>query len=143
MISTRDPGTGLSAGLIASAVIPVAMDPPSMLISINRSASAHQFIARAGKLCINLLSIEQAELVKLFTDPLQRDQRFSGTLWSDSEGIPYLLSSCSNIFCRTRTTVMFGTHEIFITEVFDVRGSDRPADPLGWIDGDFARLRPL
>ncbi|WP_254302482.1 flavin reductase family protein [Sphingobium chlorophenolicum] len=143
LITARDPETGLSAGLVASAVIPVSMEPPSMLISINRNASAHKVIVRAGKFCVNLLSIEQVELVRTFADSKKRSQRFAGSGWSGAETHPYLPAACGNIFCETRTTIVFGTHEVFIGEVCDVRDSHCSGDPMCWVEGDFARATPL
>ncbi len=143
LITTLDPSTDRPAGLAASAVIPVSMDPPSMLISINRSASAHSAIERAGKFCVNLLGTEQTALVGLFSSSEMRDQRFAGSEWLRSGGLPYLSGACANIFCTVTTTLVFGTHELFVGEVFDVVGGSQGADPLGWIEGRFARLGPL
>jgi flavin reductase (DIM6/NTAB) family NADH-FMN oxidoreductase RutF len=143
LISTIDPETDQPAGLAASAVIPVSMEPPSMLISINRNASAHAAIERAGKFCINLLGTEQTALVGLFSSSDMRDKRFSGSEWLRSGGLPYLSGACANILCTVSTTLLFGTHELFVGEVFEVVSGGESGDPLGWIEGGFARLGPL
>lgn len=44
VVTTCDAATGKLAGLVTSAVIPVCMAPPSMLVCVNRSASAHAVI---------------------------------------------------------------------------------------------------
>lgn len=142
LITTRDPDSGAPAGLAASAVIPVSMEPPSMLISVNRSASAHAVIERAGRFCVNLLGTEQTALVGLFSDSNMREQRFAGAEWSKDGDLPFLPDACANISCIVRTTLLFGTHELFVGEVFDVRTA-ADGDPLGWIEGGFARLGPL
>ncbi|WP_454882491.1 flavin reductase family protein [Sphingomonas oryzagri] len=143
LISTIDPGTDQPAGLAASAVIPVSMEPPSMLVSINRNASAHAAIERAGKFCINLLGTEQTALVGLFSSSDMREKRFSGPEWLRSGGLPYLAGACSNLFCTISKTLLFGTHELFVGEVFEVISGSESGDPLGWIEGGFARLGPL
>ena len=116
-----------------------------MLVAINRQASAHASIERAGRYCINLLGTSQTALVSLFSSSAMRDQRFASDAWSYAEGIPYLTGACSSIFCDVRTTLVFGTHELFIGEVYDVRGgsSAEAADPLGWLEGTFAQLGRL
>lgn len=142
LITTRDPKTGEPAGLAASAVIPVSMEPPSMLVSINKNASAHAAIEASGQFCVNLLGTEQTALVGLFSNSGMRDQRFAHESWCERSGLPYLRDVPSSIFCKVRTTVLFGTHELFIGEVFDIVVADT-AEPLGWLEGDFARLGRL
>lgn len=144
LITTRDPANDQPAGLAASAVIPVSMEPPSMLIAVNRGASAHAAIERAGRYCVNLLGTTQTALVGLFSSSDMRDKRFASEDWDYHEGMPYLPNACANIFCDVRTTLVFGTHELFIGEAFHVRtAAEEGSDPLGWIDGGFARLGQL
>ena len=142
LITTLDPVSGAPAGLAASAVIPVSMEPASMLVSINRAASAHAAIERAGRYCINLLGTEQTALVSLFSNSAMRDRRFAEGSWAEADGLPYLPQACANIFCRVAETVVHGTHELFIGDVTDVRTADSDA-PLGWLEGGFARMAPL
>jgi flavin reductase (DIM6/NTAB) family NADH-FMN oxidoreductase RutF len=144
LITTRDPKTDQQSGLAASAVIPVSMEPPSMLVAVNRSASAHSAIERAGRFCINLLTTDQTGLVGLFSSGDKREHRFASDEWSYEDGIPYLPAACASIFCRTNTTLLFGTHELFIGDVHDVRGGlTEGTAPLGWIEGGFAQLGPV
>lgn len=141
LITTCDPATGQPAGLAASAVIPVSMEPPSMLVAVNRRASAHSAIERAGRYCVNLLGTTQTALVTLFSSGDMREQRFASDAWRYRDGLPYLSGACANIFCTVRETLVFGTHELFVGEAFDVHTTvTMAADPLGWIEGDFARL---
>jgi flavin reductase (DIM6/NTAB) family NADH-FMN oxidoreductase RutF len=144
LITTRDPANDKPAGLAASAVIPVSMEPPSMLIAINTSASAHSAIERAGRYCVNLLGTTQTALVGLFSNSALREQRFASDEWAYRDGIPYLPTACSSIFCEVRNSLIHGTHELFVGDVYDVRsdGGD-PADPLGWLEGAFAQLGRL
>lgn len=143
LVTTFDPAEGAPAGLAASAVIPISMDPPSMLISINNSASAYGPICRAGRFCINLLATDQTGLVGPFADSARRNERFSAEDWSDHDGIPYLPEACAAIFCETRQEIPFGTHSMFVGEVVCVVGRDGGAAPLGWMEGGFATVAPL
>lgn len=142
LVTTVDPN-GAPAGLAASAVIPISMDPPSMLVSINRNASAHGPISRAGRFCINLLAADQTRLVGPFADSARRDERFSEGDWSAHEGVPYLPDACAAIFCEVRQEIPFGTHSLFIGEVTGVVGRDGGAAPLGWMEGGFVAMAPL
>lgn len=142
LITTRDPESGEPHGLAASAVIPVSMDPPSMLIAVNQNASAHASIARAGKFCINLLGTTHTELVGAFSNSALRESRFQGDHWDHANGLPFLPGACASIFCEVRHSVRHGTHELFVGDVIDVRTGDG-SEPMGWLDGGFARLGKL
>ncbi len=142
LISTRDPVDGSPAGLAASAVVPVSLEPPSMLVSINRNASAHGAVERSGSFCINLLGVNHTALVGLFSNSEMRAKRFSPDAWQERHGLPYLADAPANVFCRVSTTLLFGTHEIFVGEVFDLQTSNS-CEPLGWFDGNFATNKPF
>ncbi len=142
LITTRDPVTGQPAGLAASAVAPVCMAPPSMLVCVNRSASAHAVIEASGRFCINLIGAAQAGLVAAFSSSAHRDRRFAAGAWAERHGLLHLPDAPASIFCDVRTTLLFGTHEVFVGEVFDVT-SDDAEKPVGWIDGGFAQYKPI
>lgn len=144
LVTARDPDDSAPAGMIASAVIPVSMDPPSMLVAINRSASLHRIIVSSGSFCINLLGVEQAGMIALFTDREARAQRFSSPDWCYAEGVPWLPSAVAAIFCTVDETLVFGTHELVVGKVHEVKSDpDSVNDPIGWIEGDVAQLGRL
>lgn len=143
LITTINPENGLPVGLAASAVIPVSMDPPSMLISINTGASACSPISSSGKYCINLLTAEQTSLVAPFSDSTRRNERFSTDDWELRNGIPYLPAASSAIFCDVRMNIPFATHTLFIGEVDHIVCKNGSSSPLGWLEGQFATLKPL
>lgn len=142
LITAGDRLTGEPAGLAASAVIPVAMDPPSMLISVNRSASAHAVIEREQQFCVNLLCCAHTGLVAPFSRSDLRTERFADAGWSARHGLPYLEGAAANIFCTVEASLVFGTHEVFIGEVFDIKVV-AAVEPLGWFEGDFAQVSRL
>lgn len=140
VVTSRAPGSGEPAGMIASAVIPVSLAPPSMLVAIHQGASIHGVITGSGRFCINLLGVGQRGYVDLFTDRTMRARRFESDEWNFAGGLPWLPAACANIFCRVKETLAYGTHELFIGDVEEVRSGEGEASPLGWIEGDFAQL---
>jgi flavin reductase (DIM6/NTAB) family NADH-FMN oxidoreductase RutF len=142
LITTCDNTAGQPAGLAASAVIPVCMAPPSMLVCVNRSASAHAIIEASGRFCINLIGPRQTALVDAFSSAALRDRRFKDGDWDKRHGLPYLPSSPASLFCVVRTTLLFGTHEAFVGEVFDMTANGTE-QPVGWLQGAFAQFKPL
>ncbi len=144
IVATHDPASDAPAGMAASAVIPVSMDPPSMLIAVNTDARCHAAIEQQGRFCINLLGTDQTALVEPFSNYQKRDERFGLADWQFADQIPYLPSAMANLFCEVRSTLVHGTHELFVGDVYDVRSQEGgDTDPLGWMEGNFARFGSL
>ena len=141
LLTTRDPETGESIGMAISSAISVSMNPPSMLVAVNTSSAAHTAIKKAGQFCINLLNVEDKELVGIFSSSARKEERFKQDSWFEKHQLDYL-DGATSLFCKTSTSVIFGTHELFIGEVFDVIQSQEP-QPLGWLKGDFHQMLPL
>jgi flavin reductase (DIM6/NTAB) family NADH-FMN oxidoreductase RutF len=127
-------------GMAASAVISLSMEPPSMCISVNRSASIHPVLAASGAFCINLLNADQSSLVEAFSRSDQKDRRFASIDWRRGpEELPYLASARAAIFCRSEYSVDYSTHTLHIGRVTDLKLLDEGL-PLLWFDGAYAAM---
>lgn len=126
---------GMPHGMAATAVIPVSMDPPSMLIAVNRSASLHPVIEATGRFCVNVLPDSQRDIVEAFSRSDMRSRRFTDFPWSlTEEGLPCLPQAQSVITCRCDERLAYGTHTLYIGRVERV-GLGELAPPLVWFDG--------
>lgn len=150
IITSRDVD-GVPHGMVASSVISVSMDPPSMLIAVNRSASLHPVLQRAGRFCINLLSHDQSELLKPFSTSALREQRFQSDHWrdawsADSGRLPWLYDASASVECTVDLVTDYGTHSLFIGRVDQVHcmpasdAGQSVASPLVWLAGRQAAL---
>jgi flavin reductase (DIM6/NTAB) family NADH-FMN oxidoreductase RutF len=151
IVTSRDPD-GQPHGMAASAVIPVSMDPPSMLVAVNRDAGLHPVLQRSRRYCINLLADDQHPLLKPFSQTALREQRFRSDDWRDAwtsgDGpLPWLDGAPAAIECEVDQTLDYGTHTLFVGRVVRVRcaptetatGTSAP-QPLVWLAGQRARL---
>ena len=138
LITANHPATAQPMGLVASAVIPASMEPPSMLVAINRKASAHDAVALSRRFCINLLQVSQRDLVSLFSSKEDRARRFDDDRWDEVHGLPALRDATASICCEVFSHTECGTHDIFIGRVVCVTRCGRP-EPLSWVEGSFAR----
>ena len=59
---------GQAMGITATAVSPISMDPPSLLVCINRTASVHPSMADMSHFGVNVLHRDQAEVAQMFAD---------------------------------------------------------------------------
>jgi flavin reductase (DIM6/NTAB) family NADH-FMN oxidoreductase RutF len=135
--------------MVATAMTSVSLEPPVLMIAVNRSASVHPAIQRRGAFAVNILSAEHANLGKAIAKAARHD-RFGVGLWRDSKhpdtvGVPYLEDIQSVIFCKLIQAVEHGTHTLFIGEVVDVRDNEANSvrDPLLYCDGAYGRFTPL
>lgn len=133
---------GEPVGLAMSAIMPVALEPCSMAISINRDGSAYRHVRAAGLFCVNLLNSATEPHFRPFCDPRLREQRFKDPAWKVHEGLWYLDDAPASIFCRIEQVAQYGTHDVVIGKVFDMFSSG-DQDILGSGDGSLGRLLPV
>jgi flavin reductase (DIM6/NTAB) family NADH-FMN oxidoreductase RutF len=128
---------GEPAGVTATAVSSVSLEPPSLLVCINRNASIHDALTRRGAFCVNILTHDQADIARSFSATGERSSRFARGHWREGPaGLPYLPGSRANLFCETAKLVEFGTHTIAIGVVRDVM-AEEGGMPLIYLDGNF------
>jgi flavin reductase (DIM6/NTAB) family NADH-FMN oxidoreductase RutF len=126
--------------MAATAVCPVSMDPPSMLICVNRAASAHAILSKGAAFCINLLAARQEDLARLCSGPTKGEARFeSGAFAMDGEGVPYVPDAQANIACLQDGRVSYGTHDVFFGKVTSVRVADT-IEPLIYINSSYTTV---
>jgi flavin reductase (DIM6/NTAB) family NADH-FMN oxidoreductase RutF len=129
---------GVRHGITMTAVSSLTMDPPALLISVNRHASAFDALVSSGRFSVNLLREAQAPLAAAFSRKPDGDARFATGRWrTGTTGVPVLEDGIAAIECRLHDVVEFGTHAILIgvVEAVDI-DADLPA-PLIYLSGQF------
>lgn len=141
LVTTID-DAGKPHGMAATAVSAVSMDPPSLLICVNQQASMHDPLAEAERFCVNLLHRNQAEIVRVFSDPGQRDKRFDNGKWyAGHKGLPALTGAQASVFCTLDKLVPYGSHTICIGLVEAVV-SHAEVSPLLYSNASFRCIGP-
>jgi flavin reductase len=127
-------------GLTATAVCSAATDPPTILVCVNRNASAEPIIAGSGAFSVNFLDEDQSGIARLFSTPkLDSDARFAEGVWKRGvTGAPMLQGAVSAFDCQVVEIVPCGTHSIFLGRVLAVGSSE--SSPLLYRDGFFRRI---
>ncbi|HEX7075546.1 MAG TPA: flavin reductase family protein [Hyphomicrobiaceae bacterium] len=127
-------------GITATAVTSAAMEPPSLLVCINRSASMHGPLTELGRFCVNILKTGQENVSRAFGGGCRQEDRFASDQWViDDCGVPFLPAAQTVVFCKTAQSVECGTHTIFIGEVQRVLVQPEIA-PLLYCNGVFGAL---
>jgi flavin reductase (DIM6/NTAB) family NADH-FMN oxidoreductase RutF len=127
---------GEPMGLTATAMSSLSLDPPSLLICINRAATLHASLEDVDYFCVNVLHRSQEPIARMFADRGQRALRFSQGWQIDCARPPRLLDAQAAMLCRRIDNHRFGTHSIFIGQVEEVV-SREDADPLIYVDGRY------
>jgi flavin reductase (DIM6/NTAB) family NADH-FMN oxidoreductase RutF len=130
---------GRRGGLTATATCSLSVDPPLMLVCVNRRSNTHGFMWHSERFCINYLGTQHRDLADLFAGQMQdTDAKFAVGKWGiGKHGTPVLLDSLSTIECQVVRRFDEGTHTIFIGAVLDVTARDHHA-PLLYVQGSFA-----
>jgi flavin reductase (DIM6/NTAB) family NADH-FMN oxidoreductase RutF len=124
-------------GMTATAVTSLSLDPPSLIVCINRSTLLHDVMTLGRHFCVNVLRKDQSELSAAFSGALAAEARFKLGSWLTSpEGVSYLADAQINLLCRKVAAVPYGTHTIFIGEAEDVKAQD-PIEPLIYQDATY------
>jgi flavin reductase (DIM6/NTAB) family NADH-FMN oxidoreductase RutF len=129
-------------GFTVNAFASVSAHPPTVLICVNRIATAHPLIAASQRFCVNVLALDQRALAERFAGGEPRS-RFEGVSYRiGPSGSPILNATVAHVDCRVTEELTASTHTIFLGEVLDAGSRDAP--PLGYFNReyrDFA-LRP-
>jgi len=131
---------GEAMGITATAVSPISMDPPSLLVCINRAASLHASMEDVESFAVNVLHRDQEEVARIFADRRFHAERFSAGWEASGAGPPRLTDAQAVIRCRRIDHHQFGTHSIFIGVVEEVVTREEVA-PLVYLDGRFGTIK--
>jgi len=135
IITTRH--EGIDYGLTASAVTLLSLNPPMLLICVNKASNTRDAIASARVFAVNILREDQSELARRFAS--SQPSKFEGQSISLGElGVPLLGDVLATIECRVTEIVSGGTHSIFLAEVQTAQATDEM--PLTYFRGSMGRF---
>lgn len=133
-------------GLTATAVCPVCVEPPSLLVCVNRASHTHGLIEASGRFAVNVLEEGQGDVANTFAGRTgeEGDGKFAAAgVWEvENAGLPILKETVAFVTCSVIHSIRLDTHTVFIGRVAHV-GSNVDGRPLIYTDRHFARLHPL
>jgi flavin reductase (DIM6/NTAB) family NADH-FMN oxidoreductase RutF len=119
-------------GFTVNAFASVSAEPPTVLICVNRIATAHPLIAASQRFCVNILALEQRALAERFAGGEPRS-RFEGVAYRmGPSGSPVLDGTVAHVDCRVTEELTASTHTIFLGEVLEA--GHRDGEPLGYFN---------
>lgn len=130
---------GKRTGLTVTSACSLSDNPPSLIVCVNRNASAHTRIREEGAFAINFLHEDHALLALTFSGQkgVNGDDRFAFGQWTRGvTGAPVLTDAVAAFDCVLSKEFETGTHSIFVGEVRGVSHSDGAA-PLVYLRSSF------
>jgi flavin reductase (DIM6/NTAB) family NADH-FMN oxidoreductase RutF len=134
VVSTRLPD-GQPRGFTANAVTSVSLDPPLVLVCIERSSETYHCILEAGVFCINMLDAGHERLARQFSGKRAGEKFADVAYHGEVTGCPVLDEALAWVDCRLFGTSEAGDHTIFLGEV--VAAGARAGEPLLYFRGGF------
>jgi flavin reductase (DIM6/NTAB) family NADH-FMN oxidoreductase RutF len=135
VITTTDAGNWL--GTTASAVTSLTLEPPMLLVCLNRNSATGQAITRTRRLAVNVLAEDQAALAKRFAT--KAPDKFSAVAGVVGRlGQPLISNALAQLECEVTQGVEAGTHIVFFAEVLSATASR--GFPLAYFRGEFGHL---
>ena len=122
-------------GMTVTSVSSLSVDPPTLIVSINRGSSSWPILKRLGVFGVNILTADQLDIAERFTgkDGLKGADRFTGAEWMTRvSGVPLLVGALAAVDCEVEEIVERHSHAIVIGRVMDLQLSSRTAALAYW-----------
>src|SRR4029453_18911956 len=105
------------SGMTVTSVSSLSVDPPTLIVSINREASSWPLVKRYGFFGVNILTSDQIDIAERFTGKggLKGADRFAGAHWTTRvSGVPLLTDALAVSDCEVEDVVERHSHAIVI-----------------------------
>ena len=134
---------GVPKGLAVNSYASISLEPPLVLVCIQKTSSTYPALFSSSHVGINILSTEQVDTVNAFARSSQ--DKFKGVGWhAGPQGSPLIDGSSASIEAEIRDRFQAQTHTLFVCRARHSEISD--ADPMIYRAGAFFdshTLQPL
>ncbi len=124
-------------GLTANAVASLSLEPPLLLVAVDKRALTLDYLKANRCFAVNILRLDQEDISRRFATPGPKD--FSDLkITTASTTAPILADCLAFLDCKVVDILPGGDHEIFIGEIVD--GEHHGGQPLLYHAGGYRRL---
>ncbi|HKS23884.1 MAG TPA: flavin reductase family protein [Thermoanaerobaculia bacterium] len=136
IVTTEHEGTDY--GLTVASFASLSLNPPLVLVCINKSSSSHDPIAKSQKFGVSILGSDQEAISGRFA--ARGGDKFAGLdVRRGSTGVPLVGNALATLECRVHEQIIGGDHSIFIGEVVDTK--TREGAPLLYFRAAYREMR--
>jgi flavin reductase (DIM6/NTAB) family NADH-FMN oxidoreductase RutF len=131
---------GSPRGFTANSFTSVSLNPPLVLVCIDRGAQSYAAFTQGSGFAVNILSQDQRDLSQRFAS--RTTDKFAGVAWSrGANGSPILDGALAWLECRHWRWVTAGDHVVLIGEVVDL--GVNPGQPLAYFGSAYGAVAAL
>jgi flavin reductase (DIM6/NTAB) family NADH-FMN oxidoreductase RutF len=135
-------GSRTPCGMTANSFTSVSVDPPLVLVCVNRGSALYRAVLSEGSFAVSVLAGHQEDLARYFADHARPRgaAEFAAVCWSPGPGTgaPVLKGALAWLDCAVATSYEGGDHEIFLGSVL-ATGVGPERDALLFFRGGFCR----
>jgi 3-hydroxy-9,10-secoandrosta-1,3,5(10)-triene-9,17-dione monooxygenase reductase component len=133
------------AGITVNALSSVSLDPPLVMVALDRSRFITPMVRANGRYAVNVLGDGQGTLSDCFAhapvSPGRED--FCGASWhAGPAGLPLIDGAIATLECTVVECFTAGDHDLFIGRVESLGTPEGPADPLLFFRRHYVRMAP-
>jgi flavin reductase (DIM6/NTAB) family NADH-FMN oxidoreductase RutF len=137
---------GVVHGMTVNSFTSLSLEPPLVMISLEKVTRTHGLVASAGAFGVSILSQEQRALSDRFAGrESEKSDRFDGVdTFTMETGSPILSQALAFFDCRVSATYDAGTHTLFVGEVLAAGlPGENTKQPLVYFNRNYRRLTDL
>ncbi|GAB92012.1 flavin reductase family protein [Gordonia rhizosphera] len=130
---------GRPHGTTVSAFSSLSMDPPMVMVALDRKSNTLSAIQESGRFALNILGTRDEGVARQFAT--KGDDKFASVEWCKSSGSARLRHAYGWVACTVRAVTDGGDHVIIAGEVLEAELVD--AEPLTYHRRNFGTHAPL
>ncbi|UVC12046.1 flavin reductase family protein [Rhizobium sp. TH2] len=126
------------SGLVATSTVSLSVDPPLMLVCVNRTSSSWPLFATFGHFGVNSLGPQHQPIAERFTGQggVKGTDRFALGRWRSSPtGAPLLIGASVALDCEIEDMIEKSTHAILIGRVRSIEIGEEKGALIYWQGG--------
>jgi len=129
--------SGAPFGLTANAFTSVSLNPPLLLVAVDKKAESYPHFEESKVFTVNILSDEQETLSRKFA--VSGGDKFQGVAYQmGANGVPILDGALAYLECKLYAVYDGGDHTLFLGEIEEAR--TREIKPLIFYRGGYRAL---
>lgn len=134
---------GQPFGITVNALSSVSLDPPLVMVALDRRRFLTPIVRAAGRYAVNILSEDQQALSDCFAGApvLPGRDAFCGAAWHPGEsGLPLVDGAIATLECTVVETFSAGDHDLFIGRVDTLANEQDHPMPLLYYRRRYLRI---
>ena len=144
VVVTYIDSTGAPRGMTATAMCALSVDPPSLIVCIDRATRTHEEVMRHRTFAIDILAAHQRRIGVHCARPGADKRLHDAWLAPDTApgDPPHIVDSVAHLVCTIDSALDAFTHTVVVGRVRSIVLDPLDPEPLLYRAGQYTRLQP-